>query len=92
MRELIAVLAAVFVALGCSPNTAGEPSAVVSAPVPAKAGKTVSAELTGYNHTGKTVGAFYVHGEWGATSRLVRAADLSCVAFNYPTLGWRVTR
>lgn len=26
---------------------------------------TVSAELTGYNHTDKTIAAFYVNGEWG---------------------------
>lgn len=28
-------------------------------------GKTVSANLTGYNHTDKTIGAFYVDGVWG---------------------------
>ena len=27
--------------------------------------RTVSANLTGYNHTDKTVGAFYVNGVWG---------------------------
>lgn len=28
-------------------------------------GGTVPAELTGYNHTDKTIGAFYVNREWG---------------------------
>lgn len=65
MRELIAIVAALFAVPGCRPNTAGEPSAVLSASVPAKASKTVSAEVTGYNHTDKTIGAFYVNGEWG---------------------------
>ena len=31
----------------------------------ARSGKTVPAELTGYNHTDNTIGAFYVNGEWG---------------------------
>lgn len=28
-------------------------------------GKTVPADLTGYNHTDGTIGAFYVNGQWG---------------------------
>jgi hypothetical protein len=32
---------------------------------PVRVQKTVSAELTGYNHTDKTIGAFYVNGQWG---------------------------
>ncbi len=31
----------------------------------ASSAKTVPAELTGYNHTDKTIAAFYVNGEWG---------------------------
>lgn len=30
-------------------------------------GRTVSANLTGYNHTDKTIGAFYVDGVGGGT-------------------------
>ena len=30
-----------------------------------KQGKTVAAQLSGYNHTDKTIAAFYVNGEWG---------------------------
>jgi Protein of unknown function (DUF3304) len=40
------------------PGSAQEPQAP-------KRGKTVGAELTGYNHTDRTIGGFYVNGEWG---------------------------
>ena len=59
---LIAIITACAL-LGCKENASGAPSGAASAV--AKQGKTVSAELTGYNHTGKTIGAFYVNGEWG---------------------------
>jgi len=47
---------------GCEASTVGS-SAVASAP--SSHGQTVGANLTGYNHTDKTIGAFYVNGEWG---------------------------
>jgi hypothetical protein len=30
------------------------------------AASTIGVELTGYNHTDKTIGAFYVNGQWGS--------------------------
>ena len=59
---LIAIITACAL-LGCKENASGAPSGAASAV--AKQGKTVSAELTGYNHTDKTIAAFYVNGEWG---------------------------
>jgi Protein of unknown function (DUF3304) len=47
----------------------GTPAAQGASSAPAatsaKRGKTVSADLTGYNHTDKTIAAFYVDGQWG---------------------------
>jgi Protein of unknown function (DUF3304) len=40
-------------------------TASVPAAASAKRGKTISANLTGYNHTDKTIAAFYVDGQWG---------------------------
>jgi hypothetical protein len=42
-----------------------QPQGSAQQPQAQKQGKTVGAELTGYNHTDKTIGAFYVNGEWG---------------------------
>ena len=48
--------------LGCDAHIAGG----VNGPVATKAsGKTFGASLTGYNHTDKSIGAFYVNGGWG---------------------------
>ena len=56
-------LSAALIACNDAPSqvTAGG----ASASQPAVSGKTVPAELTGYNHTDKTIGAFYVDGQWG---------------------------
>lgn len=43
--------------------------ALVVCSLAARNGKTVSAELTGYNHTDKTLGAFYANGKWGGNIR-----------------------
>jgi len=65
MREVITVLIAAFTLLGCNAKTSAEPGAAPSASAPVRHGATVSAQLTGYNHTDKTIAAFYVNGEWG---------------------------
>ena len=65
MREFVAVLIAAIALLGCNAKTSAKPGAASSASAPVKQGKPVSAELTGYNHTDKTIGAFYVNGQWG---------------------------
>jgi Protein of unknown function (DUF3304) len=57
-------LAAALLALGLVACDA-QPQGSVQQPQAQKQGKTVGAELTGYNHTDKTIGAFYVNGEWG---------------------------
>jgi hypothetical protein len=57
-------LAAALLALGLVACDA-QPPGSTQAPQAKKQGKTVGAELTGYNHTDKTIGAFYVNGEWG---------------------------
>jgi len=64
MRKFFLILATVStLLLGCDANTSVSTASEASAPV--KQGKTVSAELVGYNHTDKTIGAFYVNGQWG---------------------------
>lgn len=65
MRIALITITAAFALLGCKPSASGEPSAEASAAESAKPSKTVSAELTGYNHTDKTIAAFYVNGQWG---------------------------
>jgi hypothetical protein len=69
-----AVTLCVFV-LGCNPDSPSAPvtglgsgASAASSPTGVKnvaTGKTVSASLVGYNHTDKTIAAFYVNGEWG---------------------------
>jgi len=52
--------------MGCHAQQQGRmPESAESATRAATSGKTVSASLTGYNHTDKSIGAFYVNGEWG---------------------------
>ncbi len=66
MRDLLVVLVALFAMVGCTPDTgAGSVATATAASRPAKPGKTVGAELTGYNHTDQYISAFYVNGEWG---------------------------
>jgi len=86
MRELIAILATALVVIGCSPTTPDVPSGAASASVPAKSGRTVSAELTGYNHTDKTIAAFYVNGGGGGniTPGSGGGSFVCCVALPRP--------
>lgn len=70
MRKLVVINAVVCALIGCSGKL--EPASVASgaSETSAKAkssvqGKTVSASLVGYNHTDKTIAAFYVNGAWG---------------------------
>ena len=50
----------------CEPRaSAAQSTASSPAATPAKLGKKVTADLTGYNHTDKTIAAFYVDGQWG---------------------------
>lgn len=66
MRNFITVLVAALALYGCDFDTATTSRAsAASTPISKWSGKTVGAELTGYNHTDKTIGAFYVNGEWG---------------------------
>jgi hypothetical protein len=73
MRELALVCAAACVLLlACSGKTEATPgspsesaaSSATAAKIAAQ-GTTVSASLVGYNHTDKTIAAFYVDGVWG---------------------------
>jgi len=52
-------------------------AAPVSA-APVKQGKTVSAELLGYNHTDKTIAAFYVNGHGGGSIWPGSGSGFSC--------------
>ncbi len=67
MRNLIIGLAAALALWGCDPHTttAQAPASAASGSIPKWSGKTVGASLTGYNHTDKTIAAFYINGEWG---------------------------
>lgn len=58
-------LAVAFTLGACTADTKPVVRDGASSPSASKAGKTVSANLTGYNHTDKTIGAFYVDGVWG---------------------------
>lgn len=59
------VLAVAFAMGGCKADVKPAVTDGASSQAASKAGKTVSANLTGYNHTDKTIGAFYVDGVWG---------------------------
>ena len=59
------VLAVAFAMGGCKADVKPAVTDGASSQAASKAGKTVSANLTGYNHTDKTIGAFYVNGIWG---------------------------
>ena len=48
--------------LGCDAQIAGEAKGAVATKA---SGKTFAASMTGYNHTDKSIGAFYVNGGWG---------------------------
>ncbi len=73
MRKAAVVCGAAWVLLlGCTAKTdavsAGLGMSPASSAMAAKnvaQGKTVSASLVGYNHTDKTIAAFYVNGAWG---------------------------
>ncbi len=66
MRDFIVMWVAACALWGCKPDTGAGPSSTsATASQPAKPGKTVGAELTGYNHTDQYISAFYVNGEWG---------------------------
>jgi len=83
MREFIAVLIAAIALLGCNAKTSAEPGSAPSASAPVKQGKTVSAELLGYNHTDKTIAAFYVNGHGGGTIWPGSGSGFSC-CFDLP--------
>lgn len=60
------VMAAIALLVACDARApATQSTASSAAAVPTRHGKTVSADLTGYNHTDKTIAAFYVDGQWG---------------------------
>jgi hypothetical protein len=59
------LLAALIAFMGCKADVRQAPAQGPSSPSTGKAAKTISANLTGYNHTHKTIGAFYVNGVWG---------------------------
>ncbi len=65
MREFIVVLLVACALLGCKGKAPAEPPAAVAASEHARPGKTVGANLTGYNHTDQYINAFYVNGQWG---------------------------
>ncbi|MEO8154490.1 MAG: DUF3304 domain-containing protein [Rhizobacter sp.] len=93
MRDFIVVLFAACALLGCMPDT---PAESATASQSAKSGKTVGAELTGYNHTDKTIAAFYVNGEWGGniTPGSGGGKFVCCIALPapwYPGLKVKVT-
>ncbi len=94
MRTALITITVAFALFGCKPSASGESSAVASAAQSAKSGKTVSAELTGYNHTDKTIGAFYVNGQWGGniTPGSGGGSFVCCVQLPSPWLeGYKVT-
>lgn len=66
MRHLFKFITAIILVsvglLGCDAQIAGEAKGAVAAKA---SGKTFGASLTGYNHTDKSIGAFYVNGGWG---------------------------
>lgn len=72
MVKRMAICGAACLLMACSGKTevaadqpgASRPSAAQDAKAAAR-GKTVSASLVGYNHTDKTIAAFYVNGAWG---------------------------
>jgi hypothetical protein len=72
MVKRLVICGAACVLMACSGKTevaadqtgASRPSAAQDAKAAAR-GKTVSASLVGYNHTDKTIAAFYVNGAWG---------------------------
>ena len=65
-KRLVAVLAIACAVASCHDSAKeAKRESGASSDTPLIAGKTVSAQLTGYNRTSKTIGAFYVNGEWG---------------------------
>jgi Protein of unknown function (DUF3304) len=67
-RSIVALLTSACFALGaCDPKAsqADRPESPASSTKARTTAKSVNAELTGYNHTDKTIGAFYVNGQWG---------------------------
>jgi hypothetical protein len=59
----VGVLLLALALVGC--HAEPQPAAQGLSPQKRQQGKTVNAQLTGYNHTDKTIGAFYVNGNWG---------------------------
>ena len=62
LKTIVSALLACVMLLGCEAQTADGAKGAVATKA---SGKTFGASLTGYNHTDKFIGAFYVNGAWG---------------------------
>lgn len=80
------VLSVALVLGGCKAEVHSSGSSTAPKTKLSKAGKTVDANLTGYNHTSKTIGAFYVGDVWGGniTPGAGGGSFICCVALPSP--------
>ena len=62
LKTIVSALLACVMLLGCEAQTADGAKGAVATKA---SGKTFAASMTGYNHTDKSIGAFYVNGGWG---------------------------